>query len=130
MSRLLLPPRRLSSLVALLVVSALLIPNVFASPREANALKAARLPAATYNFQGKVFAGNVGDESHPLSGVTMKLYCSNNSGDQGTQCASTTTGSDGWYSLGASSGEFFTIVETTPRVTPRLGPRPAVAGPR
>ena len=108
-------PRRLSTLVALLVVSALLIPNVFASPRDANALRAARLSAASYTFQGMVFAGDVGDENHPLSGVTMTLYCSNNSGDLGNSCASTTTNSSGWYGLTVSvSYEYVSIVETNP----------------
>ena len=28
-------------------------------------------------FQGRVYEGDVGDESRPLEGVTVDLYCSN-----------------------------------------------------
>ena len=66
-------------------------------------------------LSGKVFNGNQGDESSPISGVTMKLYGSNNEGSLGSQIAGTTTNSSGWYQLLASTGyEFYTIEETDP----------------
>ncbi len=50
-------------------------------------------------LQGHVYNGNVGDETQPLSGVTVTLYGSNNSGQMGTAITSTTTNSRGWYGL-------------------------------
>jgi hypothetical protein len=66
-------------------------------------------------FSGRVYAGNVGDESTPLSGVTVELCCSNNAGDLGTRIASTVTNAEGWYGLLVSGVcEFYNIVETDP----------------
>jgi len=66
-------------------------------------------------LSGRVYAGNVGDESTPLSDVTVELYCSNDVGDLGTRIASTTTNSEGWYGLTASGVcEFYNILETDP----------------
>jgi len=66
-------------------------------------------------LSGRVYAGNVGDESTPLSGVTVELYCSNNAGVLGTRIASTTTNAEGWYGLLVSGVcEFYNIVETDP----------------
>jgi len=69
-----------------------------------------------YNFSGRVYSGNVGDENNPLSGVTVAVYGANNPyPDPGNFIASTTTGADGWYGLEASSGyEFYSIRETDP----------------
>ena len=66
-------------------------------------------------LSGKVFNGNKGDESTAISGVTVKLYGSMNSGTLGSQINSTTTDGNGWYSLLATSGyEYYSIVETDP----------------
>ncbi|MEA1865910.1 MAG: PKD domain-containing protein [Euryarchaeota archaeon] len=67
----------------------------------------------TYMLSGRVYTGDVGDESTPLSGVTVELYCSNNARDPGTLIASTTTDYEGWYGLLVSGVcEFYNILET------------------
>lgn len=66
-------------------------------------------------LSGSVYAGSAGDESTPLSGVTVALYGSNNQNVQGTLMSSTTTDAHGAYSLTVSSVyEFYSIVETDP----------------
>ncbi|MBN2104257.1 cadherin-like domain-containing protein [bacterium] len=64
-------------------------------------------------LSGTVFSGNKPDENTKISGVTVKLYGSMNSGTLGSQIGSTTTDGNGWYSLLAVSGyEYYNIVET------------------
>jgi len=64
-------------------------------------------------LSGRVYEGSVGDESKPLAGVTVTLYGSNNSGQQGTYITSTTTNSDGWYGLEAEGAfDYFNIIQT------------------
>ena len=66
-------------------------------------------------FSGRVYKGNVGDESTPLSGVTVELYCSNNAGDLGQRLGSTVTSRVGWYRLiPYGVCEFYNILETDP----------------
>jgi hypothetical protein len=66
-------------------------------------------------LSGRVFNGNKGDESTPISGVTVRLYGSADQGVLGSQIGSTTTNSSGWYQLLAPAGyEFYNIVETDP----------------
>ena len=67
-------------------------------------------------FQGRVFNGQVGDESQPLAGVTVSLYGANNPyPDIGAFVGSTTTDAAGWYQLQADPGwEFYHIIETNP----------------
>jgi hypothetical protein len=66
-------------------------------------------------LSGRVYAGNVGDESTPLSGVTVELYYSNNAGVLGTRIGSTTTDAEGWYGLLVwGVCEFCSILETDP----------------
>jgi len=73
-------------------------------------------------LSGRVYEGNVGDETKPLSRVTVALYGSNNSGQQGMYITSTTTNSDGWYGLEVESGfEFYHIVETNPEKYTSVG---------
>jgi hypothetical protein len=50
-------------------------------------------------LSGQVFKGEVGDQTTPIPGVNLKLYCSNNSGVLGRQMATTTTNAEGWYGL-------------------------------
>jgi len=67
-------------------------------------------------LSGQVFSGNKGNTSTPISGVTVKLYASNNEDQLGSQIASTSTDKNGQYSLLASSGyEYYNIVETDPQ---------------
>ncbi len=69
------------------------------------------LPAVT--FSGYVYAGDVGNESVPLSGVTVELYCSNNAGEVGARLTGATTGLTGWYELSTpETCEFYNILET------------------
>ncbi|MCC7352612.1 MAG: DNRLRE domain-containing protein, partial [Anaerolineae bacterium] len=66
-------------------------------------------------LEGRVYEGNVGDESTPLSDVVVGLYCSNNAGQQGTRIADTATNPEGWYGLTISQVcEYYNIVETDP----------------
>ena len=61
-------------------------------------------------LSGYVFFG-VG--TVPLSGVTVGLYCSTDSGSLGALIGSTTTGSDGWFGLTVlSTCAYYNIVET------------------
>ncbi len=72
--------------------------------------------AQSYQFSGRVYDGAVGVETTPISGVTVTLYGSNNSGNTGSEITSTTTDAAGWYGLTAirTSYEYYTIIETDP----------------
>ena len=72
--------------------------------------------AQATHFQGRVFEGEVGNESVPLEGVEVSLYGANNPyPDLGTFIRSTTTNGDGWYQLEIEDGfEFYHIIESTP----------------
>jgi hypothetical protein len=68
-------------------------------------------------FEGRVFVGDVGVESTPLSGVTITLYHSDVPNDLSPSAkgSSTTTDGNGWYKLDIPGpSNFFTIVETDP----------------
>jgi hypothetical protein len=66
-------------------------------------------------FSGRVYEGNVGDETKPLSGVTVTLYGSNNRPWQGTEISHDTTDSQGYYEFeSGGTFEFYNIVETNP----------------
>jgi hypothetical protein len=67
-------------------------------------------------LSGRVYEGPVGDESRPMSDVTVELYCSNDAGDLGALIGSTATDDQGWYRLPASGTcEYFNLLETDPR---------------
>ena len=104
-------------LLVVLVASGVML-AVGIGPRLLGAGVAHTSQAATaqWTFQGRVYEGDVGDESHPLQGVTVAVYGANNPyPDPGTFIASTTTNSDGWYGLEAPDGyEFYHIRETDP----------------
>jgi hypothetical protein len=72
--------------------------------------------AFAQQFQGRVYNGAVGVETTPLSGVTVTLYGSNNSGSLGSVITSATTDAAGWYGLSAirTTFEYYNIVETDP----------------
>ena len=72
--------------------------------------------ASLYAFSGKVFSGNLGDESTPLGYVQMGLYCSSDSGSLGELVAqSATNAHTGQYYLVTSrSCNYYNIVETDP----------------
>jgi hypothetical protein len=83
------------------------------------AAQAPLAPDVTWTFEGQVWAGDVGDESHPLTGVTIAVYGANNPyPDLGTFIRSTTTNPDGRYSLPVydddGAYEFYHVVETNP----------------
>ena len=76
-------------------------------------------PTPCWMFQGRVYAGTVGDESHPLEGVEMTLYGGHNPyPDPGVFIRSTHTGSEGWYGLEVCEDdgafEFYHIREMNP----------------
>lgn len=69
----------------------------------------------TTQLSGRVYDGLVGDETNPLGGVVVELYCSANHAVLGSMIASTTTDPTGWYGLTTEAVcEFFNIVETDP----------------
>lgn len=77
----------------------------------------AQTTAGTWTFQGKVYEGDVGDQSQPLEGVTVSLYGGGNPyPDPGVFITSTTTNSAGWYGLDVSDGgyEYYHIREADP----------------
>ena len=71
---------------------------------------------AAQNCTGRVFDGNIGNESRPLAGVSVSLYVANNPyPNPGVLLHSTTTDGAGWYSLPCPNGyEFYAIRETDP----------------
>jgi len=100
------------SIVGLPLAAGLWSPSVRAERTE-------HVPAETWTFQGRVYAGEVGDESHPLQGVTISVYGGYNPHpDEGTLIRTTTTNGDGWYGLPVYDDdgpyEFYHIRETDP----------------
>lgn len=66
-------------------------------------------------LSGRVYEGAVGDESAPLPGVTVELYCSDDADQRGEWIDETLTDSEGWYGLHAYGGcEFYNIFELDP----------------
>ena len=70
-----------------------------------------------WTFTGRVFDGNVGDESHPLQNVTVSIYGANDA-DVLEFIRSTTTDENGWYGLDIldtdPTYEYYSIRETDP----------------
>ncbi len=66
-------------------------------------------------LSGYVYEGNIGDETTPISGVILDLYCSNDIGILGNLIDSTVTDSDGWFGFVVSDTcEFYNILEIDP----------------
>jgi len=66
-------------------------------------------------LSGRVYQGEVGDESTPLGGVVIELYASNNEPVLGGLVDATTTDGVGWYGLSAPAAyEYYNIVESDP----------------
>ncbi len=72
--------------------------------------------ATLYAFSGRVFNGNIGDESNPLGYVLVDLYCSNDYNAYGTLIAQASTNPhNGYYFLVTSrTCEYYNILETDP----------------
>ena len=72
--------------------------------------------AEEFTFQGRVYRGDVGDESHPLAGVAVSVRGANDPyPSTGTLLASTTTNGAGWFGLTVTdSWEYYHIVESNP----------------
>jgi len=103
-------------LLICLVASALLL-AVGVGPRlsGADTMPISQAAAATWTLQGRVFEGNIGDETRPLSGVTVSVYGANDPyPDEGELIESTTTNGEGWYGLDVSRYEYYHIRETDP----------------
>ncbi len=80
-------------------------------------VKVGASPHTLYTLEGRVFAGNVGNETTPVAGVTVSLYGANNSyPDPGVFIRSAVTDGNGWYGLNIEEGdpayEFYKIIET------------------
>jgi hypothetical protein len=71
---------------------------------------------AMWTLSGRIYEGEVGEESHPLQGVTVEVYGATNPyPDPGVLIASTTTDEHGWYRLEVPTGyEFYSIRKTDP----------------
>ncbi len=68
--------------------------------------------AEAQTLSGIVYEGDVGNETKPLSGVTVKLYCSSNGYELGELKASTATNFYGWYAFQVPPGyQFYNIVQ-------------------
>jgi CSLREA domain-containing protein len=69
-----------------------------------------------WTFQGQVFAGNVGDHTHPMPNVTVEVFgASTPYSTTGTLIASTTTDAAGWYGLTVPEGyAYYSIREQVP----------------
>jgi hypothetical protein len=73
------------------------------------------LPLEIPRFEGYVYSGMIGEESAPLEGVMVALYCSNDQGALGVLITDTTTDGTGWYRLPALTlCEFYHIIESDP----------------
>ena len=71
--------------------------------------------AFSLQFGGRVYEGNVGDESSPIQNVTVKLYASQDANYIGVAITSATTDANGWYGLQITEGyEYYNIVEVDP----------------
>jgi hypothetical protein len=71
---------------------------------------------STWVLQGRVYEGEVGDESMPLEGVAVSVYGANNPWpDAGQVIISATTNVAGWYGLEVPEGyDYYHIRETDP----------------
>ncbi|MEX1311749.1 MAG: prealbumin-like fold domain-containing protein, partial [Candidatus Sulfomarinibacteraceae bacterium] len=66
-------------------------------------------------IEGNVFDGEEGDETSPLEGVTVELYCSDEEPSLGTLLSTATTNGSGWYGLTTGTTcEYYNIVELDP----------------
>ncbi len=68
-------------------------------------------------LSGRIYEGEVGDQSTPLEGVTVGLYGSNDSGERGILLVSTATDSTGGYGLEVPDVpvyEFYNIIVPEP----------------
>ena len=73
-----------------------------------------------WTFQGRIYEGEVGDESRPLAGVTVGLYAANNDyPDPGELIDRTVTDGKGWYGLqvreSQTAYEVYSIREVDPQ---------------
>jgi hypothetical protein len=81
-----------------LLISLLLVSLSFSS--DMSALPAFSAPQTSWLMQGRVYEGTVGDESTPLSGVTVSVYGANADWPStGTVIDATTTDEAGWYGI-------------------------------
>ena len=102
-------------LVVLVAIAVMLAMGVGPGLSGADTRPMSQAVTATWALQGRVFEGNVGDETRPLSGVTVSVYGGNDPyPDEGELIESTTTNDEGWYSLDVSSYEYYHIRETDP----------------
>jgi hypothetical protein len=88
----------------------------FGTPQAAAAVP--QDPLEIFTFQGKVFQGEIGDESSPIPNAIIELWGANNPyPDPGSFIISTTTDPNGWYGLSVDDSlamEYFHILENNP----------------
>jgi len=102
------------SLAAIALIGVLA--SMAAAPR-ANAIRSPYAAAddGEWTFQGRVYEGDVRDESRPLADIRVSLYGSNHQPDLGQLLDSTGTITNGFYALTTSEvWEFYNILETDP----------------
>lgn len=65
----------------------------------------------TWTLSGRVYDGEMGDERHPLQGITVEVYGANNLyPDPGVPIASSITNEQGWYGVEVPAGyEFYSV---------------------
>jgi len=115
---------RQTILILIVLVASAVVLAVGNGPRlpRVGAAQTSQTAAAEWTFGGRVYEGDLGVElphSHPLQGVTVSVYGSNNPyPDTGTFIRSTTTDANGWYGLTVYDDdgpyEFYHIRETDP----------------
>ena len=92
-------------LISVILITLFTVSQVFAQPSPT--------PTAIPILSGQVYSGEVGDESTPLSGVSVALYGSNVDTEAGTIITSTTTDLAGYYELTVDGvWEYYNILET------------------
>ena len=109
--------RWLTSLRRLVVgVILVLTASSIGRPADATRQQSAARTAASFTFQGRVYEGEVGDQSRPVEGVSVTVYgAANPYPDPGHLIATTTTNAEGWYGLTVEEGwEFYSIREDNP----------------
>ena len=109
--------RRLLTTSLWLIVGLFVVSIVAMSGRPAHAAPPQTdAPNASFTFQGRVYEGDVGDQSRPMEGVSVSLFGAGNPYPApGQLITTTTTNSEGWYGLTADEGwEYYSIREDNP----------------
>lgn len=86
--------RLLAVLLTVMLLTGLISPALPSAARTTGAI------LTEWTLEGRVYEGEVGDESAPLEGVTVSVYGANATyPESGTFLRDTTTDAEGWYGL-------------------------------